>query len=73
MSAGSAVLRLQTSAGIKRFDPAQITGYRVLVFLSLRARQKMAALICGSLAYDTIMTFEGRFKEQILPEQLHIS
>ena len=32
----------------------------------------MAALICGSLAYDTIMTFEGRFKEQILPEQLHI-
>ena len=32
----------------------------------------MAALICGSLAFDTIMTFEGRFAEQILPEQLHI-
>ncbi len=32
----------------------------------------MAALICGSLAFDTIMHFEGRFKEQILPEQLHI-
>ncbi len=32
----------------------------------------MAVLICGSLAYDTIMTFEGRFAEQILPEQLHI-
>jgi adenosine kinase len=29
-------------------------------------------LICGSLAFDTIMHFEGRFKEQILPEQLHI-
>jgi adenosine kinase len=32
----------------------------------------MAALICGSLAFDTIMTFEGRFSEQILPDQLHI-
>jgi len=32
----------------------------------------MAALICGSLAFDTIMTFEGRFAEQILPQQLHI-
>src|SRR5574337_579714 len=32
----------------------------------------MAALICGSLAFDTIMSFEGRFAEQILPEQLHI-
>lgn len=32
----------------------------------------MAALICGSLAFDTIMTFDGRFAEQILPEQLHI-
>ena len=32
----------------------------------------MAARICGSLAFDTIMTFEGRFAEQILPDQLHI-
>ena len=32
----------------------------------------MPALICGSLAFDTIMTFPGRFAEQILPEQLHI-
>ncbi|MCZ4316861.1 carbohydrate kinase family protein [Comamonadaceae bacterium G21597-S1] len=32
----------------------------------------MASLICGSLAFDTIMNFEGRFAEQILPEQLHI-
>ncbi len=32
----------------------------------------MAALICGSLAFDTIMTFEGRFADQILPDQLHI-
>jgi len=32
----------------------------------------MSALICGSLAFDTIMNFEGRFSEQILPDQLHI-
>ena len=32
----------------------------------------MSALICGSLAFDTITVFPGRFKEQILPEQLHI-
>ena len=32
----------------------------------------MASVICGSLAFDTIMTFEGRFAEQILPDQLHI-
>jgi adenosine kinase len=32
----------------------------------------MAAVICGSLAFDTIMGFEGRFAEQILPDQLHI-
>ncbi|MDP2163101.1 MAG: carbohydrate kinase family protein [Hydrogenophaga sp.] len=32
----------------------------------------MSILVCGSLAFDTIMTFEGRFAEQILPSQLHI-
>ncbi|MDO9358221.1 MAG: carbohydrate kinase family protein [Polaromonas sp.] len=32
----------------------------------------MPAVICGSLAFDTIMNFEGRFAEQILPDQLHI-
>jgi len=32
----------------------------------------MSAVICGSLAFDSIMTFEGRFAEQILPDQLHI-
>lgn len=32
----------------------------------------MPALICGSLAFDTIMGFEGRFADQILPQQLHI-
>ncbi len=32
----------------------------------------MPALICGSLAFDTITTFPGRFAEQILPDQVHI-
>jgi len=32
----------------------------------------MSALICGSMAYDNIMVFPGRFKEQILPDQIHI-
>ncbi|MFQ5634180.1 MAG: carbohydrate kinase family protein [Gammaproteobacteria bacterium] len=32
----------------------------------------MSALICGSMAYDNIMVFPGRFRESILPDQLHI-
>ena len=32
----------------------------------------MSALICGSLAFDTIATFPGRFSQQIMPDQLHI-
>lgn len=32
----------------------------------------MSSLICGSVAYDTIMTFEGRFREHILPDQIHM-
>jgi adenosine kinase len=32
----------------------------------------MSTLICGSMAYDTIMVFRDRFKNHILPDQLHI-
>ena len=32
----------------------------------------MRALICGSIAYDNIMVFPDRFKNHILPEQIHI-
>jgi adenosine kinase len=32
----------------------------------------LPALICGSIAYDNIMVFQGRFKEHILPDQIHI-
>ncbi len=32
----------------------------------------MSTLICGSIAYDTIMVFHDQFKNHILPEKLHI-
>jgi adenosine kinase len=32
----------------------------------------MSVLICGSLAFDTITDFPGRFAQQILPDQVHI-
>ena len=32
----------------------------------------MSALICGSIAYDTIMVFHDRFDRHILPDQVHI-
>jgi adenosine kinase len=31
-----------------------------------------AALICGSVAYDTILQFPDRFKSHILPDKIHI-
>ena len=32
----------------------------------------MPILVCGSIAYDNIMVFPGRFRDHILPEQIHI-
>ncbi len=32
----------------------------------------MSALICGSLAFDTIMVFDGRFRDHILPDKVHM-
>ena len=32
----------------------------------------MPILVCGSLAFDTIMVFGDRFRNHILPEQIHI-
>jgi adenosine kinase len=32
----------------------------------------MTALICGSMAYDTVMVFEGRFRDHILPDRIHV-
>lgn len=32
----------------------------------------MTAVVSGSIAFDSIMVFDGRFKEHILPDQIHI-
>lgn len=32
----------------------------------------MAILVCGSVAFDTIMVFPDRFRNHILPDQLHM-
>ena len=32
----------------------------------------MSVLVCGSIAYDTIMVFHDRFKDHILPDKIHI-
>src|ERR1700748_2641793 len=32
----------------------------------------MSAVICGSLAYDTIMVFQDQFKNHILPDKVHV-
>ena len=39
---------------------------------ALQPEYSMSALICGSLAYDTIMVFQDQFKKHILPDQVHI-
>ena len=39
--------------------------------LDLRAG-RMSALICGSIAYDTVMVFHGRFNDHILPDRIHM-
>jgi adenosine kinase len=36
------------------------------------ARQVKRILVCGSIAFDNIMVFRGRFKDHILPDQIHI-
>ena len=40
--------------------------------VSRKGESTRNALICGSVAFDSIMRFEGRFRDHILPEQIHI-
>lgn len=40
--------------------------------LLLYNQAPMRTLICGSIAYDTIMVFRDRFRNHILPDQIHI-
>jgi adenosine kinase len=37
-----------------------------------RRAETRRALICGSVAFDSIMRFDGRFKDHILPDKIHI-
>ena len=39
--------------------------------MALKISKDPAALICGSVAYDTILVFPDRFKAHILPDKLH--
>jgi adenosine kinase len=38
----------------------------------MNSAQPKSALICGSLAFDTIMVFQDRFKAHILPDKIHM-
>ena len=38
----------------------------------MQSQQAHATVICGSLAYDNIMLFHGRFGDHILPDKVHI-
>src|ERR1700677_1750416 len=39
--------------------------------MTFKNSKEPAALICGSVAYDTILVFPDRFKTHILPDKLH--
>jgi adenosine kinase len=32
----------------------------------------VSALICGSIAFDSVMVFQGRFRDHILPDRIHL-
>src|ERR1044072_9662703 len=38
----------------------------------MAGKDEKSALICGSVAYDTIMVFPDRFRQHILPDKLHM-
>src|SRR5512138_3541904 len=38
----------------------------------MNAPSSKRALICGSIAFDTIMVFPDRFKAHILPDKIHM-
>lgn len=49
-----------------------MTAKRVYYTISGVAREQKMLVITGSLAFDYIMDFPGRFSEHILPEKIHI-
>ena len=39
---------------------------------AIHTKKSGRALVCGSLAYDTIMVFPDRFSAHILPDKIHM-
>ena len=52
--------------------PASYNGGFIPFFVFFVGFLHMSILVCGSVAYDSIMVFQDRFKNHILPEQIHI-
>ena len=48
--------------------PPRVTGTGI----SYRYTGAMSILVCGSLAYDTIMVFPDQFRKHILPDRIHM-
>jgi adenosine kinase len=62
--------KLPSNCGSKpRISVPPVTDF---TFFTLKRLNLMTTLICGSLAFDNIMVFPDRFKNHILPEQIHI-
>jgi adenosine kinase len=45
---------------------------RPIFRIPFMTKQTKKALICGSVAFDTIMVFQDRFKAHILPDKIHM-
>ena len=50
----------------------RVRGERFLGRARATYTSPMTILVCGSVAYDTIMVFPDQFKKHILPDQIHI-
>ena len=72
----SAERRGRSDAVASRLDApvAGPTAPHCALRLAMRSRisMPMRTLVCGSLAYDTIMVFPDRFARHILPDQTHV-
>src|SRR5690606_7698027 len=45
---------------------------RAPIIGALDGSAAMTILVCGSMAYDTIMVFHDRFRDHILPDRIHV-
>ena len=59
------------------FESGRHCGHNDVILTSIarvghQTMKQRRALICGSMAFDTIMVFQGRFKQHILPDKIHM-